>query len=84
MTRADIINEMHEMVEELSEVAQNDDLEAQFTAAMEAFIADPQSLEIRIEPKNSLPFISFVGLAAAPSALVDALGVTIVANQLSE
>ncbi|MCB9992992.1 MAG: hypothetical protein H6873_04960 [Hyphomicrobiaceae bacterium] len=60
---------------------QLDDLKNKLEAEITKFVNDPKNIELRIEPSQPLPLISFIGLASTPKVLVDSLGVTITANQ---
>jgi len=56
----------------------------QVVAAMSDFLKTPQSIEIRAQPEVPLAFLSLMGAAKDPVALIDLLNVSVVANQAAE
>jgi len=56
----------------------------QAVAAMSDFLKTPQSIEIRVQPETPLAFLSLMGAAKDPAALIDLLNVSVVANQAGE
>ena len=51
------------------------------SAAVSAFLDNPESLEIRVEPENPLPFAMIAASAmTAPTSLPQQLGVGVSAN----
>lgn len=57
------------------------ELSRMVTGAIEAFVADPQSLTISANPPQPLYFNDFIGVEEDPFALIDILGLTVTANQ---
>lgn len=61
---------------------QNPEFQQEISEAVETFLDDPQSLTIRADPEEPVPFMSIVGAAsAAPQTLPDILNVTVSANE---
>lgn len=49
--------------------------------AVNAFLDDPQSLEVRVAPPSPTSFLVLAAAAANPAGLITALGLTVTANQ---
>lgn len=81
MSRQDMVKELLSEVTEAMTDLELNDLKNKLETEVNKFAADPRNIELRIEPQQPLPLISFMGLAAAPKTLADSLGVTLVANQ---
>ncbi len=60
------------------------DLIEQVVAAMTDFLKNPQSIEVSSKPEVALAFLSLMGAAKDPAALIDLLNLSVVANQAAE
>lgn len=57
------------------------ELTGEVSAAIDTFLDDPQSLELRADPGKAVPFAMIMGAAmSSPEAVRDQLGVDIIAN----
>jgi hypothetical protein len=57
------------------------ELQAQVSTAVTSYLNDPKNFEIKTTPANPTPFMAFVALAQTPPALVEALNISVIANQ---
>lgn len=83
MKASDIANQAKAIVPFLMAQLNNPELAAQVTAAITAYLDDPQSIEISAEPDQPVPFAVIMAGAMSPSPqdLVKTLGVSITANE---
>ena len=56
------------------------DLTHAMQAAVQKFLADPHSIEIKLAPKTPLGVLGIVGAAMAPANLADTIGLQLVVN----
>lgn len=81
MTRTEMADELlNEVRDMFTQIGLTEEL-VMVETAVNGFLSDTQSMELRIEPTQPLPIISFLGLAATPKVLADTLNVTLVANE---
>lgn len=79
---ADIANQAKAILPFAMAQLNNPELTAAVSAAVNKFLDDPQSLEIRVAPASPLPFAMVAaGAMTAPQALPQQLGLTINANE---
>lgn len=82
---ADIANQAKAIVPFLMAQLNNPDLTKNVTEALNAYLDDPQSLEIEAAPASPVPFaLVMAGAMSAPQELPKTLGVTVTANEESE
>lgn len=78
---ADIANQAKAVLPFAMMQVGNPELTAEVSAAVNAFLDNPESLEIRVEPENPLPFAMIAASAmTAPTSLPQQLGVGVSAN----
>lgn len=59
-----------------------EELTGELTGAVETFLDDPQSIEVRAAPESPVPFATLMGAAlASPDALAGQIGLAITANE---
>ena len=78
----DIANQTKAVVPFFTAQLNNPELSGQITAAVNAFLDDPQSIQIMAAPASPVPFAMIAaGAMAAPLELPKTLGVTVTANE---
>jgi hypothetical protein len=81
MKAEDIANQAKAIIPFLTAQLNNPELSGQITAALNAFLDDPQSLEIKAAPAAPVPFaLIAAGGMTAPLELPKTLGVSVSAN----
>jgi hypothetical protein len=81
MKPADIANQAKAILPFLTAQLNNPELSGQITAAVNKFLDDPQSIEIKAAPPSPVPFaLLAAGAMSAPLDLPKTLGVTVTAN----
>lgn len=83
MKGADLANQAKAIVPFLMAQLNNPDLTTQVTAAVTAYLDDPQSIEVSAEPENAVPFAVIMAGAMSPSPqdLLKTLSVSVTANE---
>lgn len=82
MSATDIANQAKAIVPFMLAQLQNPEFTAQVSAAVNAFMDNPQSIEISAKPAAPQPFASLMAAGMGdPKSLISALGVTVKANQ---
>ncbi|HEU4986998.1 MAG TPA: hypothetical protein VFT89_08035 [Rhizobiaceae bacterium] len=80
--RADVANQVKAMVPLKAASFLGPELTASVTEALSTFLENPESLEIRAQPENPVPFALLMGAAlASPQSLPGQLGLKVNANQ---
>ncbi|MFU0503787.1 hypothetical protein [Pseudaminobacter sp. NGMCC 1.201702] len=78
----DIANQTKAVVPFFTAQLNNPELSGQITAAVNAFLDDPQSIQVTAAPTSPVPFAMIAaGAMAAPLELPKTLGVTVTANE---
>ena len=82
MSGSDIANQAKAIVPFLTAQLNNPDLSAQITTAVNAFLDDPQNIEVAAAPTSPVPFaLIMAGAMSNPLDLTKTLGVKVTANQ---
>jgi hypothetical protein len=82
MSAKDIANQAKAVVPFGMAQLDNPELAAQVTAAINAYLDDPKSLEIDAEPDSPTPFAAIMaGAMSNPAGLTKTLGVSVTANE---
>jgi hypothetical protein len=82
MSGSDIANQAKAIVPFLTAQLNNPDLSAQITTAVNAFLDNPQNIEVAAAPTSPVPFaLIMAGAMSNPLDLTKTLGVKVTANQ---
>jgi len=82
MTAADAANQAKAVVPFMLAQLQNPEFVTQVSAAVNAYLDNPQSIEIAARPATPQPFAALMAAGMAdPKSLITALGVSVTANQ---
>lgn len=83
VSAADVANQVKAMVPFMLAQVKNPDFAAQVSAAVNAYIDNPKSLEIAAQPATPQPFSALMaaGMGGDPTMLLTTLGVTVKANE---
>ena len=82
MSGSDIANQAKAIVPFLTAQLNNPDLSAQITSAVNAFLDNPQNIEVAAAPTSPVPFaLIMAGAMSNPLDLTKTLGVKVTANQ---
>jgi hypothetical protein len=80
ITREQLVAGLKVMMPAMMAQAGSPDLIAKVTAALNTFLDDPKSLEVRVAPSKPLGFADFAAASADPTGVPALLGLTVTAN----